>query len=191
MGVRLYQPGIGRFLSPDPVLGGNCNDYDYVCGDPVNGFDLSGEVGGKGRHTMGYWRRRHYFYLINKLMRIAENRSLTPRQRSANRSYRNSGTISRVTRYKNPITFKLVDGVSRTLPRISDQLGVAWNAAGVVMKAGGGCAAGVGVGAVGGGAAGAALGGHPVEGAVAGAVGGCVVGGTYRVLAPPGAPRFP
>ena len=22
--------------------GGSCNDYDYVCGDPVNGFDLTG-----------------------------------------------------------------------------------------------------------------------------------------------------
>lgn len=22
--------------------GGSCNDYDYVCGDPVNGLDLSG-----------------------------------------------------------------------------------------------------------------------------------------------------
>ncbi len=28
-----------------PVEGGSCNDYDYVCGDPVNGFDLDGRCG--------------------------------------------------------------------------------------------------------------------------------------------------
>jgi RHS repeat-associated protein len=43
MGVRLYDPALGRFLEVDPVEGGSCNDYDYVCGDPVNATDLSGE----------------------------------------------------------------------------------------------------------------------------------------------------
>ena len=41
--ARLYDPGLGRFLSVDPVEGGSCNDYEYVCGDPVNLADLSGE----------------------------------------------------------------------------------------------------------------------------------------------------
>src|SRR5215210_1584372 len=34
-----------RQLASDPsvpVEGGSCNDYDYVCGDPVNGLDLGG-----------------------------------------------------------------------------------------------------------------------------------------------------
>jgi RHS repeat-associated protein len=32
MGVRLYDPGAGRFLQADPVEGGSCSDYDYVWG---------------------------------------------------------------------------------------------------------------------------------------------------------------
>jgi RHS repeat-associated protein len=42
MGVRLYDPSLGRFLEVDPVEGGSANDYDYVNQDPVNGFDLDG-----------------------------------------------------------------------------------------------------------------------------------------------------
>ncbi|MFI5936837.1 LamG-like jellyroll fold domain-containing protein [Actinoplanes sp. NPDC051494] len=42
MGVRLYSPSLGRFLSVDPVLGGSCNSYDYSCADPVNRSDLDG-----------------------------------------------------------------------------------------------------------------------------------------------------
>ena len=42
MGARPYVPGLGRFLQVDPVEGGSCSDYDYVCGDPVNNLDLDG-----------------------------------------------------------------------------------------------------------------------------------------------------
>jgi len=42
MGARQYVPSLGRFLEVDPVEGGSCNDYDYACGDPVNGLDLDG-----------------------------------------------------------------------------------------------------------------------------------------------------
>jgi len=43
MGVRSYVPGIGRFISTDPVLGGSANTYDYANADPVNNFDPSGK----------------------------------------------------------------------------------------------------------------------------------------------------
>lgn len=45
MGVRLYDPVSGRFLSTDPVLGGNANAYEYCSGDPVNCVDLDGRIG--------------------------------------------------------------------------------------------------------------------------------------------------
>ena len=41
MGIRLYAPMLGRFLSQDPVFGGNANSYGYPA-DPVNGLDLDG-----------------------------------------------------------------------------------------------------------------------------------------------------
>jgi RHS repeat-associated protein len=44
MGARLYNPITGRFLTRDPVPGGNDNPYTYPP-DPINGFDLNGEWG--------------------------------------------------------------------------------------------------------------------------------------------------
>ncbi len=42
MGARPYVPGLGRFLSTDPIEGGCANDYVYVRGDPTNSLDLDG-----------------------------------------------------------------------------------------------------------------------------------------------------
>ncbi|MGW1767905.1 RHS repeat-associated core domain-containing protein, partial [Streptomyces sp. NPDC002073] len=54
MGVRLYNPVSGRFLSLDPVYGGGDNAYGYP-GDPVNEFDLDGRFWGK----VWNWTKRH------------------------------------------------------------------------------------------------------------------------------------
>ncbi|MEU0556522.1 RHS repeat-associated core domain-containing protein [Dactylosporangium sp. NPDC006015] len=43
MGVRLYAPGLGRFLQMDPEKGGSATAYDYCDADPVNCFDLDGK----------------------------------------------------------------------------------------------------------------------------------------------------
>jgi RHS repeat-associated protein len=45
MGVRLYDPGTGRFWSTDPEPGGNATAYDYCSADPVNCTDLDGRWG--------------------------------------------------------------------------------------------------------------------------------------------------
>ena len=45
MGVRLYNPATGRFLSVDPVYGGNPNAYVYPT-DPLSGLDLDGRDAG-------------------------------------------------------------------------------------------------------------------------------------------------
>ncbi|HEV7642082.1 MAG TPA: RHS repeat-associated core domain-containing protein, partial [Gaiellaceae bacterium] len=42
MGARMYDPAIGRFLSPDPVEGGSANPYDYANQDPINSSDVNG-----------------------------------------------------------------------------------------------------------------------------------------------------
>ncbi|MFB6961860.1 DNRLRE domain-containing protein [Streptomyces sp. NPDC056309] len=58
MGVRLYDPTTGRFLSVDPVQGGNANAYDYVNADPLNRYDLDGKWGWSKRFKR--WGKKSY-----------------------------------------------------------------------------------------------------------------------------------
>jgi RHS repeat-associated protein len=60
MGARPYAPELGRFLQTDPIEGGSCNDYDYVCGDPIDSLDLDGLAAcslndfNRAAYAMGY-----------------------------------------------------------------------------------------------------------------------------------------
>jgi len=51
MGARSYAPSLGRFLTPDPILGGSDNPYDYANQDPINNLDLAGTACTKNKAT--------------------------------------------------------------------------------------------------------------------------------------------
>lgn len=79
MGVRLYSPFLGRFLSVDPVVGGSANAYDYVNQDPINSFDLDGRrpVGSddcacpvvtRTHKVVSFFSGRSYIQGVNQLL---------------------------------------------------------------------------------------------------------------------------
>ena len=58
MGVRLYNPTTGRFLTMDPVYDGNANPYTYPT-DPINKSDTDGK---RWRHHHHYHSYHHHHY---------------------------------------------------------------------------------------------------------------------------------
>jgi RHS repeat-associated protein len=61
MGVRLYDPILGRFLQVDPVPGGSANAYDYANQDPINAYDLDGRRWRWRRWHRPYWTHRSWW----------------------------------------------------------------------------------------------------------------------------------
>ncbi|MFI6927677.1 phospholipase A2 [Nonomuraea spiralis] len=57
MGVRLYQPKLGRFLQTDPVEGGSANAYDYANQSPTSNADLDGKK--------WYWCTNFWHFAFN------------------------------------------------------------------------------------------------------------------------------
>mgnify|MGYP006276747227 FL=1 len=44
IGARTYSPDFGRWLQPDPTVGGSMNAYEYATGDPINQIDPTGNT---------------------------------------------------------------------------------------------------------------------------------------------------
>ena len=61
MGARLYNPASGRFLSTDPVYGGNANPYDYCADDSINCTDTSGAW---GCYRLGYRSWKNWWGIV-------------------------------------------------------------------------------------------------------------------------------
>ncbi|AVI00135.1 sugar-binding protein (plasmid) [Streptomyces sp. WAC00288] len=59
MGVRLYNPTTGRFLTQDPVYGGGANAYAYPT-DPINQYDLDGKRWGWIKKGWRYGKRAYH-----------------------------------------------------------------------------------------------------------------------------------
>jgi RHS repeat-associated protein len=122
MGVRLYHPALGRFLQQDPVEGGSCNDYEYVCGDPVGGLDLDGRYHVPPSIAVMAWAKANRWFnsLAYTAWVIASDKWPSPR-RSPMPS-RSSGRLD-PNRRRSPFTplksvvFKAVDGVKKVYDR--------------------------------------------------------------------------
>jgi RHS repeat-associated protein len=106
MGVRLYDPALGRFLQTDPVPGGSCSDYDYSCADPVNGLDLDGKRCWSLR-CAGRWAMKHKWDIIGAaatFVPLAGEAAWAYRGYRAYRMARGAGWLARGARFGRAVS---------------------------------------------------------------------------------------
>ncbi|WP_424864094.1 DNRLRE domain-containing protein [Streptomyces sp. MMS24-I29] len=72
MGVRLYNPATGRFLTTDPVYGGGDNPYAYP-GDPINQYDLDGKAWWNPVKWVRKWRKHRQRHASADMLHSAVN----------------------------------------------------------------------------------------------------------------------
>lgn len=162
MGVRLYDPSVGRFLEADPVDGGSANSYDYVGGDPENAYDLAGTC---SMHNRGLGaKQRDAICLATMLASAAGRAALRAGKAAAKRAVR-------VGKAAYKIGKPIVNGVRGCLK------GYKWGMAGGTLL-GAGAAFLVGPEAI------------PI-GSAFGAGAGCVGGAIYMIYKPYGADNIP
>ena len=82
MGVRLYNPTTGRFLTVDPVPGGNDNPYIYVT-NPNDAFDLNGQWGCWHSWCRRAWHSVHN-YTVNVVAVLLMPFTLAPMEAPPN-----------------------------------------------------------------------------------------------------------
>ncbi|HZQ28614.1 MAG TPA: PA14 domain-containing protein [Acidimicrobiales bacterium] len=104
MGVRLYDPNLGRFLEVDPVEGGSANAYDYAEADPVNCADLNGTAAHHGLPAdddIGGLSCRKLQEYIAKAIANLKSRDRDFRQNRRGYDYNDKGYRDHVTLYRS------------------------------------------------------------------------------------------